>query len=70
MANCGFRIFKDGTNFGIAINVTDSTASSWSDFGSYNLYVNGSAALDDLLSFRNQSTNDEMGRIFCLNQGK
>lgn len=69
MANCGFRIFKDGTNFGIAINVTDSTASSWSDFGSYNLYVNGSAALDDLLSFRNQSTNDEMGRIFCLNRG-
>lgn len=44
MANCGFRIFKDGTNFGIAINVTDSTTSSWSDFGSYNLYVNGSAA--------------------------
>lgn len=69
MANCGFRIFKDGTNFGIAINVTDSTASSWSDFGSYNLYVNGSAALDDLLSFRNQSANDEMGRIFCLNRG-
>lgn len=69
MANCGFRIFKDGTNFGIAINVTDSTTSSWSDFGSYNLYVNGSAALDDLLSFRNQSTNDEMGRIFCLNRG-
>lgn len=44
MANCGFRIFKDGTNFGIAINVTDSTTSSWSDFGNYNLYINGSAA--------------------------
>ena len=41
MANCGFRIFKDGTSYGIGINVSDATDAEWSSYNNRALYVNG-----------------------------
>lgn len=52
MANCGFRIFKDGTSYGIGINVSDATDAKWSSFDNSNLYVNGNATISGNATFK------------------
>ena len=52
MANCAYRITKDGSNYGIAINVADTTSATnlTTNYGGYNLYVNGSANITSNLN--------------------